>query len=182
MKKFKRLFFFLLYYCFAQYLPSSYLPIIGKYFNRIRQFCCRRLFKSLGKTETIQRKVYFGSGKNIEMGNGSSLGTNFNMQQVVLSIGENIMIAENVTIIGGGHNFDRRDIPMIKQGKLPKSDLVIKDDVWIGANSIILGKVNKIGKGVIIGAGSVVTKEIPQYTIVAGNPAVVKGMRPYEAI
>lgn len=57
------------------------------------------------------------------------------------------------------------------QGNLPKSKLEIKDNVWIGARAIILGNVRTIGTGAIIGAGSVVTKPVPDYTIVAGNPA-----------
>ena len=57
------------------------------------------------------------------------------------------------------------------QGNLPKSKLEIKDNVWIGARAIILGNVRTIGTGAIIGAGSVVTKPVPDYAIVAGNPA-----------
>jgi len=57
-------------------------------------------------------------------------------------------------------------IPIGMQGNLPKSKLEIKDNVWIGARAIILGNVRTIGTGAIIGAGSV-----PDYAIVAGNPA-----------
>lgn len=60
---------------------------------------------------------------------------------------------------------------MTQQGNMGRSSLVINDDVWIGARVIILGNVNSIGRGVIIGAGSVVTKPIPDYAIVGGNPA-----------
>lgn len=62
-------------------------------------------------------------------------------------------------------------IPIGMQGNLPKSELEIKDDVWIGTRAIILGNVRTIGTGAIIGAGSVVTKPVPDYAIVAGNPA-----------
>ena len=54
-----------------------------------------------------------------------------------------------------------------------KTNLVISDDVWIGARVTILGKVNTIGKGAIIAAGSVVTKTVPDYAIVGGNPAKI---------
>ena len=53
---------------------------------------------------------------------------------------------------------------------------VIEDDVWIGSNSVILSGV-KIGRGAVIGAGSIVTKNVPKYAIVAGNPAKVIKMR-----
>lgn len=59
---------------------------------------------------------------------------------------------------------------MIEQGSLPKSTLTIEDDVWIGARVTILKGYKKIGKGSVIGAGSVVTHDVPQYSVVAGNP------------
>lgn len=62
---------------------------------------------------------------------------------------------------------------MIDQGTLPKSSLVIDDDVWIGARVIILKGCTKIGRGSVIGAGSVVTHDVPPYSVVAGNPAKI---------
>lgn len=81
------------------------------------------------------------------------------------------MSAHDVQIIGGGHKYDSLNIPMGQQGNMPRSKLIIKDDVWIGARATILGNVGTIGTGSIIGAGSVVTKAVPDYAIVAGNPA-----------
>lgn len=86
-------------------------------------------------------------------------------------MGEHVMMASNVRIIGGGHRFDRTDVPMDAQGALKKSCLTIEDDVWIGDSVMILGKCRCIGKGAIIGASAVVTKDVPPYAIVAGNPA-----------
>jgi maltose O-acetyltransferase len=83
------------------------------------------------------------------------------------------MMAEEVLFLGGGHQFKRLDIPMGHQPSLPKSPLLIDDDVWIGARAMILPGCQHIGKGVIIGAGSVVTKDVPDYAIVGGNPARV---------
>ena len=83
------------------------------------------------------------------------------------------MMAEDVLFLGGGHKFDRLDIPMAHQSDEPKTPLVIKDDVWIGARTIVLPGCTRIGKGVIIGAGSVVTKDLPDYAVAAGNPARV---------
>jgi len=86
------------------------------------------------------------------------------------------MIAERVMIIGGNHEFSRLDIPMDMQGEGKQGKIVIEDDVWIGAGSIILTGIT-IGEGSIIGAGSIVTKSIQPYSIVAGNPAKVIRMR-----
>lgn len=84
-------------------------------------------------------------------------------------IGSHVMIAPNVTIAGGNHRFDRRDIPMMFQGSQERG-IVIEDDVWIGANSVITDGV-KIGKGAIVGAGSVVTRDVPAGFIVHGQSA-----------
>ena len=63
---------------------------------------------------------------------------------------------------------------------IKKTNLIIGDEVWIASRAIILPSVNKIGIGAIIGAGSVVTKDIPPFSIVAGNPAKVIGKRKFE--
>lgn len=62
---------------------------------------------------------------------------------------------------------------LVKEEKLKRSKLVIEDDVWLGANIVILPQVTKIGTGAVIGAGSIVTKNIPEYAVVAGNPAKI---------
>ncbi|MEP6803990.1 MAG: acyltransferase [Flavobacterium sp.] len=85
-------------------------------------------------------------------------------------IGENVMIAPHVMLAGGYHNSSKTDIPMMLQGDGSKGPIVIEDDVWIGANSVIMDGVT-IGKGSIVGAGSVVTKNVQPYEIVFGNPA-----------
>ena len=88
------------------------------------------------------------------------------------------MMGEDVLFLGGGHNYENLDIPMDKQGNKPATPLYICSDVWIGARVIVLPGCKRIGKGVIIGAGSVVTKDIPDYAIVGGNPArVIKSRR-----
>ena len=98
-------------------------------------------------------------------------GYTFYVQNTNLKIGDYVMMGEECLILGGGHKSDRIDIPMIEQGGFPNSDLQICDDVWIGSRVTILNKVGRIGKGAIIGAGSVVTKPVLDYAVVAGNPA-----------
>jgi maltose O-acetyltransferase len=86
-------------------------------------------------------------------------------------------MGEDVLFQGGKHNFENTEIPMGHQGGEGKTELNIGNDVWIGARVIVLPGCKKIGNGVIIGAGSVVTKDIPDYAIVGGNPAKVLKMR-----
>lgn len=64
----KKVFFLVLYYGFAYYLPNSYLPVVGKFFNSIRVFCVKRIFKECGEIRTINRKVRFSTGYRIVMG------------------------------------------------------------------------------------------------------------------
>jgi maltose O-acetyltransferase len=86
-------------------------------------------------------------------------------------------MGEDVLFQGGGHRFDDINIPMGQSGNLPPSPLEIMDDVWIGARAIILPGCKRIGAHSIIGAGAVVTKDVPDYAIVGGNPAKVIRMR-----
>lgn len=88
-----------------------------------------------------------------------------------LRIGDNVMMGPEVTILTHTHRIDRTDIPMGKQGSMV-SEVIIGDDVWIGMRAIILPGV-RIGSGVVIGAGAVVTKDVPDYAVVGGVPARV---------
>ena len=82
------------------------------------------------------------------------------------------MMGRDVIIMASSHKFDDCNIPMRLQGYKPVKEVIIEDDVWIGHRVIILPGVN-IGKGSIIGAGSVVTRDVPQYAIVGGIPAKI---------
>lgn len=101
------------------------------------------------------------------------LGHCFSVQGADLKIGDFVMMAQNVLIVGSGHRYDRTDIPMGQQGDLERSFIEIGNDVWIGARVTILGGCHRIDNGAIIGAGAVVTKDVPDYAIVGGNPAKV---------
>ena len=88
-----------------------------------------------------------------------------------------LLMGEDVLFQGGGHKFDSIDIHMGAQGNLPDSLLEIGEDVWIGARAIILPGCKRIGAHSIIGAGAVVTHDVPEYAIVGGNPARIIRMR-----
>ena len=76
----------------------------------------------------------------------------------------------DVIIFSRNHNFKEKHKLIHEQGYTGQCTVIIEDDVWIGARVIILpGKI--IGKGAVIGAGSVVTKDVAPYSVVAGNPA-----------
>lgn len=92
-----------------------------------------------------------------------------------VSIGDDVMFGQGVFVISNGHVMDRVDIPMVEQG-LYGSPVEIGDDVWIGASAIILPGVH-IGRGAVIAAGAVVTRDVPAYALVAGIPGRVVRIR-----
>ncbi len=165
---------YILYYAFARHLPVSYMPYaFGA--KRIRYWICKHMFAKCGKNVNVEHGAVIGSGRHIEIGDNSGIGVNCRVAATV-RIGQNVMMGPDVVILSGNHNFGRLDIPMNKQGGSPQNPVTIEDDVWIGTRAIILPG-RRIGKGSIIGAGSVVTKNIEPYSIVGGNPARVIGSR-----
>ena len=98
-----------------------------------------------------------------------------------VTIGDNVLIAPNVTISGANHGMERNGTPMTSQ---PSTSLgiTIGNDVWIGANSVITDGVT-IGEGAVVGGGSVVTKDVEPYALVAGNPArLIRYRQPMDAV
>lgn len=93
------------------------------------------------------------------------------MAQQNIYIGDNTLIAPYCFIMDFNHRFDTKQTSIVSQG-YTRSKVIIEEDVWIGTHSIILPGVT-IGRGSVIGAGSVVTKSIKPYSVVAGNPAKV---------
>lgn len=92
-----------------------------------------------------------------------------------LFIGNNVSIAPNVTFIcesSANNGKEINDIPYVKDKLTKNGEINIDDEVWIGANVTILQGVS-IGRCSIVGAGSVVTKDVPAYCVVVGNPAKV---------
>ncbi len=122
------------------------------------------------KTLTLNNIAILEWG-GISIGNNSGLGIRCRVRGP-LTIGNDVMMGPDVVILSGGHVFDRTDIPMRLQGGKKSRPTVIGDDVWIGTRAIIMPGV-RIGSGVIIGAGAVVTKDVPDYAIVGGVPAKV---------
>ena len=165
--------YLIFFYTFVRYLPKSTTPVFGKIGLKLRRLLCQDIFLECGKKLVVENNVYFGNGKDITVGDEVGFGSNFKTLNRTLKIGNYMMMGEDVLFLGGGHLYDRTDIPMCHQSSKSKTPLTIEDDVWIGARAIILPGCRHIGKGVIIGAGSVVTRDIPDYAIVGGNPAKI---------
>jgi len=126
------------------------------------------MFVECGKKVDIGRHISFSS--KISLGDRSSIGDNSYFNGEVI-IGKDVMMSPNCAFIASTHNHSRIDIPMNIQGS-SNSRICIGNDVWIGYRAII-NKGVTIGNGAIIAAGSVVTKDVPDYAIVGGVPAKV---------
>ena len=126
----------------------------------------------IGKTSNIHATVIIREGERVEIGEHCLINHNNVLQggksvgKIV--IGDYVQTGANVMIFAFNHGTDAIDVPMILQDYYD-ADVIIGDDVWIGAGSVITAGV-RIGKGCVIGAGSVVTKDMPANWICAGVP------------
>ena len=163
-------FFLFLYYSIFKHLPSTSMPL-GKLSNKLRNITCKNIFKDINTNSVIKRGVYFGTGENIVMGNNSQLGENSRVPNNLI-VGNNVMMGLEVLILGVKHGYKNSNLPPIDQGYEKVDPVVIKDGAWIGARVIILPGI-KVGENCVIGAGSVVTKDVEKNTIVGGVPAIL---------
>lgn len=126
---------------------------------------------NLGDKSVIEDFVTVNNGVgNVNIGANTIIG----IGSVIIgpiSIGSNVMLAQNIVASGLNHKFEDITLPPSFQ-KVSCKEIIISDDVWIGANSVITAGV-KIGRHSVVGGGSVVTKDIPEYSVAVGNPAKV---------
>lgn len=160
-----------LYLAFSIHFPANYRPF-GNVFRKIRCLNAKIFLDYHGGNLNIEKDAKFSP--NISVGRKSMLGENCRVYTGV-EIGDNVLMGPDVKIYTRNHNINSREIPINQQGDIFKK-VIIGNDVWIGANVIILPGVT-IGDGVVIGAGSIVTKSVADYKIVCGNPAKIKGTR-----
>lgn len=167
-EKIKRKIGALVYYLIAKHLPPSYSGIqVGQ--TALRRLCGKLMLSRCGKQVNIEQNAYFSS--KVSLGDYSGIGVNAKIHGTC-EIGDYVMMGEDCTVITRNHRHDRTDIPMMKQGFEQEQPVYIGNDVWIGDKVTILAGVH-IGDGCIIGAGAVVSRDIPPYAVAAGVPAKV---------
>ncbi len=125
----------------------------------------------LGDNSTIEDFSTINNGVGaVKIGNGVRIG----MSNVVIgpvTIGNNVIFAQNIVTSGLNHGYEDINIPICKQ-PTTTALITVEDDCWIGANAVLTAGVT-IGKHSVIAAGAVVTKSIPPFSIAVGNPAKV---------
>ncbi len=134
-----------------------------------RRYGLRKVHRTfyLGGKANISRD--FRAGAHSYVGRGSCICPG-------VSIGNYAVISHDVTILGGDHRYDVPGTPIYFTERPPLHETVIEDDVWIGHRVIVKAGV-RIARGAVVGAGAVVTKDVPPYAIVAGVPARKIGER-----
>ena len=163
---------------FLYKLTAAWLPISPHFppAKKLRAFWAKCIVKECGKNVNIERFASFTPGLSI--GDNSGVGIHSEMNGVV-SIGRDVMMGPEVVVYTTRHKHDRTDISMMFQGMDTPAPVTIGNDVWIGRRVIILPGVT-IGDGCVIGAGAVVAKDLPPYSIAVGVPAKVVKRRDEE--
>lgn len=163
----------------------------------LRAFCWLPLFASrslvrfgTGVTLAACRNMRFGKGVRVgrlciltaqdgelALADGAALspGVHLGADHGRIKVGRWAAIGPGTVVRAANHRFERRDVPIMRQGHVP-GVVVIEDDVWIGANCVITPDV-RIGRGAVVGAGAVVTRDVAPFTVVGGVPARVIGSR-----
>lgn len=150
-------------------MPETFDGRLGKLGLKLRVSTARKFMIHVGNNVNIEKGARVTS--NCSVGDNSGIGINAKLHGTVL-IGNDVMMGPDCIIYTQNHAYGRTDIPMHQQGFSEEKPVTIGNDVWIGGRVIILAGIS-IGNGAIIGAGSVVTKDVPGYAIVGGNPAKV---------
>ncbi|MFN3491410.1 MAG: acyltransferase [Anaerolineales bacterium] len=178
---------------FFAYADEFAVSIPGQTGIRFRQWYFSKRFKKLGANSHLGMGLLVYDPQNIKIGENFSIRRNSVLGAIngELVIGNNVSIAENVTvnasekgkiILGNyvliapntvlrasDHVTTRADQTIREQGHTG-GEIIVEDDVWIGANCVVVAG-TRIGKGAVIAAGAVVTKDVEPYTIVGGVPA-----------
>jgi maltose O-acetyltransferase len=149
----------------AAALPRKVLRWLGAHHpdNRTRQI----FFRMTG--------VHIGEGVNITPG----LVVNDGYSGLV-QIGNRVSIATNVTLVADSNPNNSRllEQPYVKEHLIKTAPVVIEDDVWLGTSVVVLPGV-RVGRGAVVGAGAVVTRDVPSFAVVAGAPArVIRTLEP----
>lgn len=153
------------------------LKIIRKIYRGIFPY----KFSKLGKNVHIGDSCIISSPKKIEFGNNISIGPNAVLYSIYKRIifKDNVVLGPHVTMVSGDHNIKKIGVSIIdNHDKEPEddADIVVEEDVWIGANVTVLKGVT-IGRGAVVGANALVIKDVLPYTIVGGVPARVISYR-----
>jgi len=147
------------------------------YFKSSMKKLCKKKFRSFGTDSEFRAGAYAFACSNIIIGDRVTIRPNTMLfahpeknTEGTIQIENDVLIGSNVHMYVTNHKFNLSNQNIIKQGHSSPQPIKLKEGCWIGSGSIILPGVT-IGKNAVVGAGSIVTKDIPSRTLYAGNPA-----------
>ena len=157
-------------------VPGHTLVLARRGWRYVRMLALRPLFGSHGRNFRFDPDGWY-SYPNIHVGDDVSLNGRPTLMAALseIHIGNKVMFGPNVTVIGGGHNtgvVGRFMTDVLEKSGNEDLGVVIEDDVWVGSNATLLRGV-RVGRGSVVSAAAVVTRSVPPYSIVGGNPARV---------
>ena len=178
MKKIRVIIGRILYGVIGTHMPVAHCFIkpVGWIAKMIRQISGQLILCKCGKNVNIYPKAKFSS--QVELGDNSDIGLYARLNGKVV-IGNDVIIGPELLVYTQNHNISKTDLAIKYQGVTEQEPVYIGDGCWICARAIILPGV-RIGKGVVVAAGAVVTKDVPDYSVVAGNPARIVKRRESE--
>jgi maltose O-acetyltransferase len=156
-----------IYYAIIYHLPHSRFIAITR---AIRVWYISKILKLMpyDTNSFVEYNVYFSNGKSVKIGKNCQINENVFIQGAY--IGNNVLIAPNVSILSTSHNHQNIYIPIVQQRDTKPNPPIIEDNVWLGRNVVVMPGIT-IGAGSIIGAGAVVTKNVMPFSIMGGVPA-----------
>lgn len=166
----RRIHFWLAEYRIGPDMPLTHWML---QFPSVGRWLARRKLRSFGDGSFLRPYCMLVRTDRIDIGASVVIRTHSVVMASDLAsirIGDNVLIGAGVHIYASNHRFDLRDKLISEQGHSPSDDIVIEDNVWIGANAIILPGV-RIGRHSVVAAGSVVVKSVEPFTVCAGVPA-----------
>ena len=167
-----RLLAYFLYLAVFRHTPEDFRPY-ALFFPWVRNRLVAFFADQCGRSVRVKSNAEVSP--HIRIGERSELGTRCMIQSGVV-IGDDVIRGPDVKIFSRNHRFDDPGQPVALQGKQQRS-VVIGNDVWIGANVVVLPGVT-VGDHAILAAGAIVTRDVPAWAIVGGNPArIIKDRR-----
>jgi acetyltransferase-like isoleucine patch superfamily enzyme len=153
--------------------------MILKIKNSVKKYIVKFLTKYISKLGFINYYIYHIDGPTDRLIiNGTYneeqpfVNTIFNTGSGNITLGDGVIFGHNCMLLTGKHNYESKDIDILRNDVPQGRNIVIGDGCWIASGAIIMGNVT-IGKHCVIAAGSIVTRDIPEYSFVAGVPGKI---------
>lgn len=153
-----------------RFLVGLYPRLIRYIYFSYTRYIARCRGAIVGEDVTMPLSFAKRANSNLVIGNNVSIarGVNFSSLRYKCIIGNNVIIGTNVWFVMDSHNIDSEEWEHVRNGS---DKLIVEDYVWICPDSTILPSVKIIGKGAVVGANSVVCKDVEEMLVIGGNPA-----------